>query len=62
MSEWRDTDVSSIAASVRNALVGGPFGSNNVRGVWYLIAESLSEHSVDPAIGAPLNCKPFHWG
>ena len=22
MSEWRDTDVSSIAASVRNALVG----------------------------------------
>ena len=30
MSEWQDTDVSSIAASVRNALVGGPFGSNLV--------------------------------
>ena len=26
MIDWRDTDVSSIASSVRNALVGGPFG------------------------------------
>ncbi len=30
MSEWQDTDVSSIAASVRNALIGGPFGANLV--------------------------------
>jgi type I restriction enzyme S subunit len=30
MSDWIDTNVGSIAAKVRNALVGGPFGSNLV--------------------------------
>jgi len=30
MSEWIDTNVGNIAATVRNALVGGPFGSNLV--------------------------------
>lgn len=30
MSEWREVTVSEIAANVRNALVGGPFGSNLV--------------------------------
>ncbi|MCA1601894.1 MAG: restriction endonuclease subunit S, partial [Acidobacteria bacterium] len=28
--EWRESTVSDITASVRNALVGGPFGSNLV--------------------------------
>jgi type I restriction enzyme S subunit len=28
--EWRDATVGEIAAPVRNALVGGPFGSNLV--------------------------------
>lgn len=28
--EWRESTVADIAAQVRNALVGGPFGSNLV--------------------------------
>jgi type I restriction enzyme S subunit len=39
MSDWRDTDVSSIASSVRNALVGGPFGSN-------LVSNDYIDHGV----------------
>lgn len=30
MSEWRETTILEIAASIKNALVGGPFGSNLV--------------------------------
>jgi hypothetical protein len=39
MSEWIETTVGDLAASTRNALVGGPFGSN-------LVSKDYVDHGV----------------
>ena len=46
-NEWRESTVGQIAAPVRNALVGGPFGSNLV-----------SRDYVDG--GVPAHLRPEH--